>query len=101
MKYRVQCSDCPARQNISSWKSFHDMGLHFIPLYAPAFIFGFIYIVISIYLDKNQSANINHLAHIIGCIYGIVFMFLAFMIFAHINVFALFIDNIQITFIKD
>jgi membrane associated rhomboid family serine protease len=77
------------------------MGLLFIPIYVPAFLFGFIFIVISIYLDKNQSGNINHLAHIVGGIYGIVFMFLAFMIFAHINVFSLFIDNIQITSIKD
>jgi len=77
------------------------MGLFFIPIYLPAFLFGFIYIIISIYLDKNQSGNINHLAHITGGIFGIIFMFLAFMIFAHINVFAMFIDNIQITSIKD
>ncbi|MDD3079420.1 MAG: rhomboid family intramembrane serine protease [Paludibacter sp.] len=77
------------------------MGIVFIPVFLPAFIFGIIYVVISIYLDKNQSGNINHLAHIAGGVFGIVFMAVIFKTLAGINIFAYFIQSIQISSIRD
>lgn len=77
------------------------MGIVFVPVYLPAFIFGIIYIVTSIYLDKNQHGNINHMAHISGGIYGIVFMYVVFAAFANVNIFYHFVENIQISSIAD
>jgi len=77
------------------------MGIIFIPVFLPAFIFGIIYVVTSIYLEKNQNGNINHLAHVTGGIYGIVFMFIVFKLFAGMNIFYYFIQNIQISSVKD
>lgn len=77
------------------------MGIIFIPVFLPAFIFGIIYVVTSIYLEKNQNGNINHLAHVTGGIYGIVFMFIVFQLFAGMNIFYYFIQNIQISSVND
>ncbi len=77
------------------------MGIMFIPIFLPAFIFGIIYVIVSIYLDKNRSGNINHTAHIAGGIFGIVFLFVIFQSMEGINIFKWFIENIQISSIKD
>ncbi|MFZ5978287.1 MULTISPECIES: rhomboid family intramembrane serine protease [Hydrotalea] len=50
------------------------LGLIFIPIEFPAFIFGVIYLGISAYLSKKGSSRINHSAHFWGAIYGIVFL---------------------------
>jgi membrane associated rhomboid family serine protease len=49
-----------------------------IPLPMPAYIFAIIYLLYSIYMDKKQASNVNHMAHVWGALWGIVFMFLAF-----------------------
>lgn len=72
------------------------MGIIFIPIFLPAFLFGIIYVVTSIYLEKNYNSQVNHSAHVMGGIYGIVFMYLAFMLFANINIFRYFVESIQI-----
>ena len=77
------------------------MGLMFIPIYLPAFLFGIIYIAVSVYLEKKQAGNINHLAHVTGGIFGILFMFIIFRIFGGMNIFSFFIENIQISSVKD
>jgi len=77
------------------------MGVIFIPVFLPAFIFGIIYVVFSVYLEKKQSGNINHLAHLAGGLFGIVFMFVAFKTFADINIFMWFIQNIEISNFRD
>ncbi|VBB48171.1 Rhomboid family protein [uncultured Paludibacter sp.] len=77
------------------------MGIMFIPIYLPAFLFGIIYVIVSVYLDKKQAGNINHLAHITGGIFGIMYMFIVFMAFVKINIFSFFIQNIQIASVKD
>lgn len=77
------------------------MGIVFIPIFLPAFLFGIIYVVVSFYLDKNQSGNINHLAHITGGVFGVVFMFLIFSMLKGINIFNYFIQQIQISSWQD
>lgn len=72
------------------------MGLMFIPVFLPAFIFGALYVAVSVYLDKKQYGNINHMAHITGGAWGIVFLALTFGVFGRINVFEWFIQNISI-----
>ena len=50
-----------------------DMGLLFIPLRIPAFVFGALYLLYSAYMAKRQSDNIGHLAHFSGAIFGFAF----------------------------
>jgi len=53
----------------------NDLGLIIIPGFRlRAFIFGFIYLVVSSFLDKRGGGNINHSAHIFGALYGIGFL---------------------------
>ncbi len=47
------------------------MGIIFIPVYIPAYIFGFLYLVYSIYAMKQQNDNIGHDAHLGGAMVGI------------------------------
>lgn len=77
------------------------MGIVFIPVFLPAFIFGTIYVITSIYLEKKQDGNVNHSAHITGGVFGIIFMVVVFRLFAGINIFSWFINNIQISSITD
>ena len=77
------------------------MGILFIPIMLPAFLFGLIFILISMSLDKKQVGGINHSAHITGGIYGIIFTIAIFFIFADINLINSFIGQIRINSISD
>lgn len=77
------------------------MGMMFIPVMLPAFLFGIIYVIISVYLEKKQAGNINHTAHIAGGIYGMVFTTILFALLANLNILQHFIDQIQISTIRD
>ncbi len=50
------------------------IGLIFIPVKAPAFIFGVIYLAVSAFLAKRGNSHINHSAHFWGAVFGIVFL---------------------------
>ncbi len=50
------------------------MGLIFIPVMIPGFIFGLIYLIASSIFEKRAKDNVNHSAHIWGGIYGIGFL---------------------------
>ncbi|MBK6977606.1 MAG: rhomboid family intramembrane serine protease [Cytophagaceae bacterium] len=45
-----------------------------IPIPMPAYLFALIYMAYSVYMDKRQGDHINHLAHLWGSLFGIVFM---------------------------
>lgn len=77
------------------------MGILFIPIWLPAFLFGIIFILISVYLDKNHPGGINHSAHIAGGVYGIVFMIVAFMLLKNTNLVNNFVEQIHINSIRD
>ena len=77
------------------------MGVLFIPVMLPAFLFGLIFILISMSLEKKQSGGINHSAHIAGGIYGIIYMIAIFFIVADINLLSSFIDQIKVESITD
>jgi len=47
------------------------MGIIFVPVYIPAYIFASLYLVYSIYAMHQQSDNIGHDAHLGGAIVGI------------------------------
>jgi len=52
------------------------MGLLFIPVMIPSWLFGLLYLVFTAYMDKKQMDNIGHNAHFWGSIYGIVYVLL-------------------------
>ncbi|MDD2798882.1 MAG: rhomboid family intramembrane serine protease [Bacteroidales bacterium] len=72
------------------------LGLMFIPVFLPAFIFGGLFVTVSVYLDKKQYGNVNHSAHIIGGIWGIFYLAIIFGLFGDINLYAHFAQNISI-----
>lgn len=53
------------------------LGLIFIPIYIPAFIFGALYLGYTYYQSKRSNDNINHDAHLYGALFGIAFAFFA------------------------
>ena len=73
------------------------IGLIFLPreLMIPGFIFGFLYLVLSSYLDKKGGGNINHSAHIWGAIYGIIFLIGAGFLFSEENLLSGFLEAVK------
>ena len=68
------------------------IGLIGIPgISVPAWLFAFIYLGISAYLDRKGGSHVNHGAHFWGAIYGLIITFLLLSSFAHIDV----IQNIK------
>ena len=53
------------------------VGLIFIPIFIPGFLFGILYLIVSWLLDKKGAGNINHSAHIWGAIFGVIFFIVA------------------------
>ena len=77
------------------------MGILFIPIMLPAFLFGLIFIFISMYLDKKEVGGINHSAHITGGLYGVIFSAVAFLVLSNVNLLQQFIYQIQIKSLGD
>ncbi|NLO70715.1 MAG: rhomboid family intramembrane serine protease [Porphyromonadaceae bacterium] len=77
------------------------MGIMFIPIMLPAFLFGIIYVVLSIYLEKKQAGNVNHSAHITGGIYGILFVIILFYVTLNADLITHFFSQIKIDSISD
>lgn len=49
-----------------------EMGLLLIPFMIPAFIFGPLYLLAEYYMDKKNSSNIAHDAHLYGALFGLI-----------------------------
>jgi membrane associated rhomboid family serine protease len=49
------------------------VGIIFLPVRVPGYIFAILYLIVSAYLDKRGGTNINHGAHLWGGIYGLLF----------------------------
>ena len=50
------------------------LGIIFLPVMIPGFIFGLLYLGLSYWSEKKSADNINHSAHIWGALYGIGFL---------------------------
>ena len=50
------------------------MGLIFIPIPLPAWIFGLLYIIYTIVMSKREDTRIGHSAHLWGSVYGMLFI---------------------------
>ncbi len=73
------------------------MGLLFIPIFIPGFLFGILYLVISSWMAKKGHGNINHSAHIWGAVFGIAFVIVACRLFSDYPVLQEFIDKVRNT----
>ena len=71
------------------------IGIIFIPVMIPGFIFGFLYLVISSVFDKRGGGNINHSAHIWGALYGISFLVVFGSFLARYNLFQSFLRQVE------
>lgn len=73
------------------------IGLFFIPIFVAGFIYGFIYLAITAWLDKRGADNINHSAHLFGALFGIGFTIIFCNAFSNYPVLQAFIDQIKNT----
>lgn len=71
------------------------MGLIFIPIGVPGFIFGFIYLAITAYLDRKGGGSLNHSAHFYGALSGIVLLIIFGYIFSPYDLLQNFITQIK------
>ena len=72
------------------------IGFVFLPgIDIPGFLFGFLYLIISSYLDKRGGGNINHSAHIFGALFGIAFLIVVAYAFSDYHVLDTFITRVQ------
>ena len=71
------------------------VGLIFIPVFIPGFLFGALYLLISYLLDKRGGGSINHSAHIWGALFGIAFVIITSQLFSDYPVFSNFIGSVK------
>jgi membrane associated rhomboid family serine protease len=71
------------------------LGLMFIPIPIPGYIFCFLFLGISTYLDKFYPTKINHMAHIFGALYGVIFIFIVGSALGNIDLIANFMQQVK------
>lgn len=71
------------------------VGLIFIPVFIPGFLFGAIYLFVSYLLDRRGGGGINHSAHIYGALFGVAFVIVTSALFSDYPVFSRFLYSIQ------
>ena len=71
------------------------VGLIFIPVFIPGFLFGALYLFISYLLDKRGGGGINHSAHIWGALFGIAYLIVVCNVFSTYPVLGKFIDLVR------
>lgn len=72
------------------------IGFFFIPPIIPGFVFGPIYLALTVYLSKKGGGSINHSAHLWGSLYGIVFLLIASKFAGNYDVLGAFIEQIRL-----
>ena len=74
------------------------IGLIFLPIRIPGYIFAIIYLGVTVYLDRRSGSHINHSAHFWGAAYGIVFTLVFCKLFAsNFDVYANFMTQLRST----
>ncbi len=71
------------------------MGLIFLPIMIPGFIFGALYLIASSIMNRRSADNINHSAHIWGAVYGVAFLAVMGKLIAGYPIVENFIQQIQ------
>jgi len=71
------------------------VGILFIPVQIPGYIFAIIYLGISYYLDRRGGGRINHGAHLWGAVFGILFTVVMVQALTNIDVFENFKEQLK------
>jgi len=71
------------------------VGLIFIPVFMPGFLFGIIYLVVSWLLDRKGGGSVNHSAHIWGALFGVIFFIAASKLFSDYPVLDHFVESVK------
>ena len=71
------------------------IGFFIIPPIIPGFVFGPLYLALTVYLSKKGGGSINHSAHLWGSIYGIVFLIIASHFSGNFDVISSFIGQVK------
>ena len=71
------------------------LGIIFLPIMIPGFIFGLIYLGLSYWAERRSKDNINHSAHIWGALYGILFLLVVAQFLSDYPVLESFITQIK------
>lgn len=74
------------------------IGFFIIPPIIPGFIFGPLFLVISFYMDKRGSNNVNHSAHIWGALFGLAFIIIATKLYSHTDIISSFVQDVRFWF---
>ncbi|HEY8657548.1 MAG TPA: rhomboid family intramembrane serine protease [Hanamia sp.] len=74
------------------------VGFFIIPPIIPGFIFGPLFLVISFYMDKRGSDNVNHSAHIWGALFGLAFIIIATKLYSHTDIVSSFVQDVRFWF---
>lgn len=72
------------------------IGFFIIPPIIPGFIFGPIYLGITLYLSKNGQSGINHSAHLWGSLYGIIYLVIISKIMGNYDVVSNFLAQVSL-----
>lgn len=68
--------------------------LFFIPIPVPAYLYGLVFLLLSLYLSRKGTGNIGHLAHLSGAVYGILFTIIAAKLYSGFDVIRHFIESV-------
>lgn len=71
------------------------IGLIFIPVFIPGFLFGLLYLVASYFLGRKGNSSINHNAHLWGAIFGIIFLIVFSKVFSSYSILEQFILQVK------
>ena len=71
------------------------MGLIFLPIPLPAFVFGLLYLGVTTYLSRRGGSHINHSAHLWGSVYGIFFLLIAGFTLSDVNLLSYFFNEVK------
>jgi membrane associated rhomboid family serine protease len=71
------------------------IGFFFIPPIIPGFVFGPIYLALTVYLSKKGGGGINHSAHLWGSLYGVVFLVVASKFAGNYDAVGVFIEQVR------
>ncbi len=70
------------------------LSFFFLPFGIPGYLFGILFLLVSVWLAKRGSDNIGHRAHFSGAIFGMLFTIVTARVFADFDVIKAFISQI-------